>query len=99
MAVRAPLADRAPAESHSGHGRPVSEWLLPRGTTVEVNSDAYVQPEPLVRAQTAEIYNRIVDAATGQPVLSVDEIREAERLTDTTTAHESAIAGGPVFAP
>ena len=25
----------------------LSEWLLPRGTTVELNSDNYVQPEPL----------------------------------------------------
>ena len=47
----------------------LSEWLLPRGTTVEVNKDAYVQPEPLVRAQTAEIYNRIVDPPPGKPVL------------------------------
>ena len=31
----------------------LSEWVLPRGTTVEVNRDAYVQPEPLERAQTA----------------------------------------------
>ena len=31
----------------------LSEWLLPRGTTVEVNQDAYVQPGPLERAQTA----------------------------------------------
>ena len=33
----------------------LSEWLLPRGTTVEVNKDAYVQPDPLTRAQTAQI--------------------------------------------
>ena len=61
----------------------LSEWLLPRGTTVEVNKDAYVQPEPLVRAQTAQIY-----AAMG--VMSVEEIRAAERL-DTQT--EGVIAG------
>ena len=33
----------------------LSGWLLPRGTAVEVNRDAYVQPEPLERAQTAQI--------------------------------------------
>ena len=45
-----------------GCGRPppavmagLSEWLLPRGTTVEVNQDAYVQPGPYERAQTAQI--------------------------------------------
>ena len=25
----------------------LSQWLLPRGTAVEVNRDAYVQPDPL----------------------------------------------------
>ena len=39
----------------------LSGWLVPRGTRVEVNRDAYVQPEPLVRAQTAQIYNAIRD--------------------------------------
>ena len=63
----------------------LSGWLLPRGTTVEVNKDSYIQPGPYERAQTAEIYNRIVDPATGQPVMSVSEIREAERLDDRTT--------------
>jgi phage portal protein BeeE len=63
----------------------LSGWLLPRGTRVEVNRDEYVQPEPLVRAQTAEILNRITDEF-GRPVLSVDEIRLAERLTNTVPA-------------
>ena len=77
----------------------LSEWLLPRGTTVELNADAYVQPEPKVRAETAAIYNGIVDPATGTSVLSVDEIREAERLEDTLTARESSAMAGPVLAP
>ena len=68
----------------------LSEWLLPRGTTVEVNKDAYVQPEPLIRAQTAQIYNAIRDATTGQQVLTVAEIRAAERLDDATDAIVSA---------
>ena len=68
----------------------LSGWLLPRGTTVEVNQDSYIQPGPYERAQTAEIYSRIVDAATGQPVMSVAEIREAERLDDRTTDIVSA---------
>lgn len=61
----------------------LSEWLLPRGTRVELNRDAYVRPGPLERAQTAEIYARIVDPKTGRPVMNVDEIREAERLSNT----------------
>ena len=61
----------------------LSEWLLPRQTRVELNRDEYVQPGPYERAQTAEILNRIVDA-DGNPALSVAEIREAERLDNTT---------------
>jgi HK97 family phage portal protein len=67
----------------------LSEWLLPRGTTVEVNEDSYVQPGPLERAQTAEILNRIQDK-DGNPVLSVSQIQEAERLTNATPQ------GGPI---
>jgi PAS domain-containing protein len=40
----------------------LSEWLLPRGTRVELNRDEYVQPGPYERAQTAQILNSIVDA-------------------------------------
>jgi len=57
----------------------LSGWALPRGTTVELNRDAYIQPEPLERAQTYQILAGIVDAQ-GNPVLSVDEIRAAERF-------------------
>jgi HK97 family phage portal protein len=64
----------------------LSGWLLPRGTRVEVNRDEYVQPGPLERAQTAQILNSLVDPATGQPALTVEEIREQERLdADTST--------------
>ena len=71
----------------------LSEWLLPRGTRVEVNRDEYVQPGPYERAQTAEILNRIVDA-DGQPVLTVSEIREAERLDDASPDLKSGVLRG-----
>ena len=61
----------------------LSEWLLPRGTTVELNSDKYVQPGPLERAQTYEILSRIVDA-DGNPVLTVEQIQAAERFRAAT---------------
>ena len=48
----------------------LSGWLLPRGTGVEVNRDAYVQPDPYTRAQTAEILNRIKDEQ-GNPAATV----------------------------
>ena len=51
----------------------LSEWALPNGTTVELNRDAYVQPDPKTRAETAQIYLN-----TG--VLSIDEVRAAERF-------------------
>jgi HK97 family phage portal protein len=57
----------------------LTQWALPRGTSVEVNRDAYVQPEPEARARTAAILNGIRDPQ-GNPALTVDEIREVERL-------------------
>jgi len=68
----------------------LSGWLLPRGTRIEVNRDAYIEPEPLQRAQTAEILNRIVDPVTGEPALKVAEIRNAERIDDSTPEPLSA---------
>ena len=60
----------------------LSGWLLPRGTELELNRDAYIEPEPIVRAQTAQILNSIVDQQ-GNPALTVAEIRAAERLDNT----------------
>jgi phage portal protein BeeE len=57
----------------------LSEWSLPRGAAVELNRDAYVEPEPYQRAQTAQILNNIRDPQ-GNPALTVDEIRAAERF-------------------
>jgi len=51
----------------------LAQWLTPRGTGLEVNRDEYVKPGPLERAQTHEIYLR-------NNVVSVDEVREAERF-------------------
>jgi HK97 family phage portal protein len=59
----------------------LSGWLLPRSTVVEVNRDAYIRPGPKERAETAAILNGITDAQ-GNPVMTVDEIRSAERLDD-----------------
>jgi len=68
----------------------LSGWLLPRGTRIEVNRDAYIEPEPLQRAQTAQILNAIVDPTTGEPALKVAEIRNAERIDDSTPEPLSA---------
>ena len=50
----------------------LSGWLLPRGTTVEVNRDEYLRPGPLERAQTLEILLRT-------NVISLAEAQEQER--------------------
>lgn len=57
----------------------MSAWLLPRGTSLEFNRDEYVKPAMFERAQTYEILNRIQDVH-GNPVMTVDEIRLAERF-------------------
>jgi len=68
----------------------LSQWLLPRGTRVELNRDEYIQPEPLQRAQTAQILHGITDPVTGQQALTVQEIRDAERLGNSTPQDVSA---------
>jgi HK97 family phage portal protein len=57
----------------------LSGWALPRGTQVELNRDAYIQPDPYTRAQTEAIYNTL-------GVLSVDEIRAVERFDQIAAA-------------
>lgn len=71
----------------------LSEWALPRGTSVELNSDFYVQPEALERAQIAATLNGLVDPATGQQALTVEEIRDVERLDNITADN---LVSGPV---
>lgn len=68
---------RPMAQAFSGA---LSPWLLPRGTALEFNPDRYIQPGPKERAETYAILHAIVNDA-GQPALTVDEIREAERWT------------------
>jgi HK97 family phage portal protein len=57
----------------------LSSWLTPRGTRIEVNRDAYVQPEPLARAQTWQI---LIDIG----VLTPEQVQVIERYSagDTT---------------
>ena len=56
----------------------LSGWALPRGVAVEVNSDAYVRPDPTQRASIYQTLHGIADA--DGPAITVDEIRRAERL-------------------
>lgn len=53
--------------------RGLSQRLLPRGTSVELNRDAYIQPGPYERAQTWQLL-----VAIG--ALTADEVRAYERF-------------------
>jgi HK97 family phage portal protein len=64
----------------------LSQWLVPRGTGLEVNRDEYVKPGPLERAQTWEIYlrNGVVDA---------EAVQVAERFTTASVTTSTPISG------
>lgn len=62
----------------------LSGWALPSPTSIELNRDEYIRGEPYERAQAYQILAGIVDPVTGQQAMTVDEIRDAERLDDTT---------------
>lgn len=63
----------------------LSFWALPRGTTIELNRDEFVRPDPLQRAQADEIWQRV-------GALTADEIRQQERF-GITAPSETLTAG------
>jgi HK97 family phage portal protein len=65
----------------------LSDWLLPRGTSIELNRDEYVRPGPYERAQTEEIWLR-----TG--VFGLEQIQEIERSINTASAAPSPLTSG-----
>jgi phage portal protein BeeE len=64
----------------------LSQWLVPRGTGLEVNRDEYVRPGPLERAQTWEIYLR-------NGVVAAEDVQVAERFTTAGTTTSTPISG------
>jgi HK97 family phage portal protein len=60
----------------------LSGWLLPRGTTVELNRDEYVKPGLAERAMAYQTLYNIVDPVTGERAIYIGEIREAERFSN-----------------
>lgn len=71
----------------------LSGWLLPHGTRVELNRDAYVEPGPLERAQRDQILHSIVETVAGveRRAKTVDEIRLGERLDTPTTQARTGV--------
>ena len=57
----------------------LSGWMLPRGTTIEVNRDEYVRPALADRATAYAALFGIVDEL-GNRAITIPEIREAERF-------------------
>ena len=70
----------------------LSGWLLPRGTTIELNRDEYVKPGLLERAQAYQALYSIADPITGEHAMYIPEIRQAERL-DNAAPTETLTAG------
>lgn len=54
----------------------LSQWLLPRGSRLEVNRDAYVQPAPADRASFYDVMVRI-------GAMSAEQVAAAERILNT----------------
>jgi HK97 family phage portal protein len=55
---------------------PLSQWLTPAGTGLELDRDDYIRPDPVARAQYYEIMTRM-------GALTVDEVRELERFANS----------------
>lgn len=69
----------------------LSNRLLPVGTTLELNRDEYIKPQPLERAQYYATLHGIEDADAG-PAITVDEVRQLERLS--TSAPSQTLTSG-----
>ena len=69
----------------------LSNWLLPRGSSVEFNRDEYVKADPLTRAQTYATLHAIVDEK-GNPAITVEEIRLAERFLPNEPTNAEIVA-------
>lgn len=59
----------------------ISNWALVSGQAIELNRDEYVRPSFVDRIQGwSQLFN-IFDPTTGERAITIEEIRQAERLT------------------
>jgi HK97 family phage portal protein len=75
----------------------ISNWALPSGQSVELNGDEYTRPPLDQRVTAYQTLFNMVDPATGQRALSIDEIRAMERFgadDDADISAVSALTGG-----
>lgn len=59
----------------------LSQWALPNGQKVELNRDEYVRPAFPERINAWSQLFAIFDPATGERAVTIEEIRDAERLS------------------
>jgi phage portal protein BeeE len=59
----------------------ISHWALPSTQSLELNRDDYVKPAFAERVAGYKTLFEIVDPISGERAISIDEIREAERLS------------------
>lgn len=77
----------------------LSNWLLPRGTKLELDRDEYVRPAFVERVQGYSTLFAIVDPVTGERGITIDEIRKLERLTGPQMADPAALAAASAPTP
>ena len=79
----------------------ISQWALPAGQSIEFNRDEYVMGSPTERATVYQTLFAIFDPVTGQRAITVDEIRQAERMAawDATTPTPTLGANGQQAPP
>ena len=63
----------------------ISGWALPSTQRIELNRDEYVRPSFSERVVGYQTLFNIMDPATGERAITVDEIRAAERLNGDDT--------------
>jgi phage portal protein BeeE len=73
----------------------LSNWLLPRGTRIEMNRDDYNRPDDLTRAQTDQVLFNLVDEH-GNRAKTIDEIRYGNRLAPNDPSSVEDLTGAIV---
>jgi phage portal protein BeeE len=70
----------------------ISNWALPHGQTIELNRDDYVMPPLGERIVAWEKAFNMHDPATGQRLLSLEEIRAIERFNTAIEAGATSVS-------
>ena len=83
----------------------ISNWALPSTQSIELNRDEYVRPVFQERIPGYSLLFNMIDPVTGQRAMTIDEIRQAERLSaldatsPTPTTGQAVTVAQPQPAP